>query len=345
MAKHNKLLLVGGTNGSVHVQNYYNLIEDQWNDILIITDRSIDFCPCVVVDFSLKNPLKVLQSIARIKKEIQSFNPDVIHVHQANSFAFMTARANTFNIPMILTTWGSDVLVMPKRGPLFKYIVKYALKKADVITADAKFMIEAINDLGIDKEVVLANFGIEYDDIHIPEKEKIIYSNRLHGSLYNIDKIILAFTYFFKDHTDWKLVIGAHGPLTDSLKNLAKQHLPDHAYEFIGFVDKDENKRQYLRAKIWASIPSSDGTAISLLEAMGYGCIPVVSDLPANHEWVADGENGVIVKGSLEEAFQRALTLDTAALIANNVQIIQKNATKKLSKKIFTNIYKSLEKL
>jgi glycosyltransferase involved in cell wall biosynthesis len=43
------------------------------------------------------------------------------------------------------------------------------------------------------------------------------------------------------------------------------------------------------------SLPESDSVAVSVLEAMGHGCIPILSDLPANHELVEDGENGLIL--------------------------------------------------
>jgi len=33
---------------------------------------------------------------------------------------------------------------------------------------------------------------------------------------------------------------------------------------------------------------------VSLLEAMAAGCLPVVSDIPGNREWVQDGENGLL---------------------------------------------------
>jgi len=47
---------------------------------------------------------------------------------------------------------------------------------------------------------------------------------------------------------------------------------------------------------VFVSVPRSDATSISLLEAMGHGCLPVLSNLPANGEWVIDGLNGRIVE-------------------------------------------------
>lgn len=344
MEKYKKLLLVGSTEGSVHVKNYFELIKDYFDEILIVSGNEIDYCNHITVDFSLKTPIKIIKSINQLKKIIADFSPTLIHAHQANSYAYLVARANHKDIPFVVTTWGSDVLILPKKGGLYKHIVKYSLSNANYITADAKFMIKAIERLGIAKEVILANFGIDYEDIVIPEKENIIYSNRLHNDLYNIDKIISAFSIFVKDNPSWKLVIGANGSNTEKLKEQAKNKLPENSYEFIGFVDKEENKRQYLRAKIWVSVPSSDGTAISLLEAMGYGCIPVVSNLPANKEWITDKKNGIVAGFNLEDDLDKALNLKLKDLQDLNKNIIINKATKKANKAIFEGIYDQIIK-
>lgn len=337
--KNKKLLLIGSTKGSVHVKNYYNLIKDYFDEILVVSNYPVDFCASETINFSIINPFKTLKSIKGLRKIMQDFNPSVVHVHQANSFGYITAKANKNKFPLVLTTWGSDVLLLPKQGFLYKHIVQKALKGANYITADASFMIEAIKKMGVKTEVLLVNFGIEYDNIEIPQKENIIYSNRLHNDLYNIDKIIEAFSEFVKDNPTWKLVVGANGNNTEKLKQLASNILPPNSYKFIGFVDKEENQKQYLKSKIWVSIPSSDGTAISLLEAMGYGCIPVLSDLPANNEWVKNNENGIIVKESLSKSLTQALSLSLEEVQQKNIELVLSKATKKSNKHKFESLY------
>lgn len=337
--KNKKLLLIGSTDGSVHIKNYYNLIKDYFDEILIVTEKEIDFASYKVLNFSLRNIKNIIKTIKELRLIIQEFNPSVIHVHQANTYGYITAKANENKFPLVLTTWGSDVLLLPKQGFLYKRIVKKALKGANYITADASFMIEAIKNMGVKTEVLLANFGIDYDNIEIPQKENIIYSNRLHNDLYNIDKIIEAFSEFVQDNPTWKIVVGANGNNTEKLKQLASNILPPNSYEFIGFVDKEENQKQYLKAKIWVSIPSSDGTAISLLEAMGYGCIPVLSDLPANNEWVKNKENGIIVKESLSKSLTQALSLSLEEVQQKNIELVLNKATKKSNKHKFESLY------
>ena len=48
-------------------------------------------------------------------------------------------------------------------------------------------------------------------------------------------------------------------------------------------------------ADIYVSTSLHDGTSVSLLEAMAAGVFPIVTDIPANREWITDGENGFLI--------------------------------------------------
>ena len=50
-----------------------------------------------------------------------------------------------------------------------------------------------------------------------------------------------------------------------------------------------------IRDSWYISLPRSDSVSVSVLEAMAHGCVPILSDLPANRELVQHGRNGVIL--------------------------------------------------
>ena len=58
---------------------------------------------------------------------------------------------------------------------------------------------------------------------------------------------------------------------------------------------------------LYISAASSDGTSISLLEAMYFKSIPILIDLPANREWIQNNENGFIVQDIESDFFNRVL--------------------------------------
>lgn len=341
--KSRRLLLIGSTQSDVHLRNYYGLIKGTFDEVLLVSGTKVDFCECKQLHFGLKNPIALRKTVRSLRSIIDDFSPSVIHVHQANVYGYVTALANKRKIPQILTIWGSDVLLLPNKNFVFKHIVKKALRGAHSITADAAFIGKKVTSLIGEHNFTVANFGIDLPNItlDISKKEKIVYSNRLHAPLYNIDAIIRGFIKFREQHPDWKLIIGGSGPLTEELKSIAAQ-LPDEAYSFIGFVDYETNMEYYQRASIFISIPSSDGTSISLLEAMACGTIPVLSNLPANKEWVDSGKNGIIVEKDLFSSLEAALKLNAESVAKENQLIIDQKATKNSNRAVFIDLYKQL---
>lgn len=343
-----KLLLIGSN--CVHTYNYFHLVKSYFDQVIMITDYEHDLLDAKIlhsyyVDSSLKKLTNYFKAIKAYQEIIETELPDVIHIQQISSYSYLLLRAlkkSKMSIPVVLTTWGSDVLILPNNGFIFKKMVQYVLKHADRYTTDAQFVADKMQAL-VRKPLhtVVANFGINVVDVEI-EKENIIYSNRLHKPLYRIDKIIRTFHQFVQLHPDWKLVIGATGTETDVLKQLVKDlDLEDQA-TFIGWVDASVNTKMYAKSRLWVSIPESDATSISLLEAMSLGSIPVVVDLPANREWIQDGVNGIIVKDLNSNFFEEALSINFEKAAALNTEIINQKGTKEVNRKLYFQIYDQL---
>ncbi|MBQ4433920.1 MAG: glycosyltransferase family 4 protein [Bacteroidales bacterium] len=334
-----KLLLLG--NNSIHTYNFYQLIRDYFDEILVLTDKKEGACeglPIQVIDYAA-TPLKMFKAYRQTRRIIHEFQPDIIHGQQVNKALWFAVKAKG-RIPVVSTAWGSDILVMPRKNILYKKVVQYVLSNSDYLTSDSAYMAEEMQRLARCKhDIVIANFGIEP---HKPTADKadIIYSNRLHEKLYRIEAVIRAFAPFNSKHKNWRLVIGATGSETDHLKSLAKELGIEKQVDFVGWLDEPTNFLYYSQAKIWVSIPESDATSISLLEAMSMGCVPVVSDLPANREWISDGYNGLIVKDVDTNFFSEAIQKINAAEAAeHNRKIVAENATKEANRKKFIAIY------
>ncbi|QEL57624.1 glycosyltransferase family 4 protein [Chromobacterium paludis] len=248
------------------------------------------------VDFSLK----ALSSAGKLKSWIAEVKPDVVHVHQANSVAWHARRALAgSNLPMLLTAWGSDVLLLPDQNPVMRAMVRGNLQAAAAITSDSLYMAAKIRELAGDCRIALLNYGIDAlpPQPVIAAKKKQVLSCRLHKPLYRIDAILKGWAEVESSgqFDGWNLVVAASGGETDNLKRLAAS-LGLKRVEFAGFVDSAALGKLYSDSRVFVSVPRSDATSISLLEAMGHGCLPLLSNLPANGEWVIDGLNGMIAE-------------------------------------------------
>ncbi len=348
----NKQIVILVGSNSVHTLRYLIGISNFVNNIVFITNNTngLELPSNVVVhvvNFSLYN----ISARFQIAKIITNYEGSVIHIQQANSYAYHTLKAiKGKNFKTILTAWGSDILLLPKQSYIFANMIKFNLANSDIITSDSLYMSFKIKELYPKiKELHTINFGIQNIPANITDlsvKENIIISNRLHKKLYNIDKIISAFAKIVTKYPEYKLVIVANGTETMTLKSLGRSlGLKDNQIIFTGMLSYSELINWYQRAKYFISIPTSDSTSSSLLEALAYGCYPILSNLPANIEWVMDEINGIINQNpdNLDIDMIRAINLGNNILteaIKFNYNLIKRKAVFTSNIQKFISLYK-----
>ena len=130
--------------------------------------------------------------------------------------------------------------------------------------------------------------------------KKVIVSYRGWGDRYNILTLLDAYAELIKTRDDVILVI----------KNTAIVYDQDYKVRVEERLNKDDlkdkliilpNRLSYEKlidllhvSDIYVSIPDHDGTAMSLLESIACGAIPLLSDIKSSKEWVKHGENGFL---------------------------------------------------
>ena len=244
---------------------------------------------------------KLLFKYFELKKIVDDISPKYINAHYLSSYGFLAALLKRSNkkIKLIQSTWGSDVLVTPFENALKRKIAHFSLSLADLITSDSFFMSDKIDEIYHNKVTMTFPFGLEPFEIQkeIVKDEFLIFSNRALKKNSNIDKVIEWFAKLENAH--YRLIIANQGEMQPYLNALVKEHNLEKSVKFVGFLTEEEQNSFYKKAKYYISIPSSDSTSVSLLEAMKYGCYPIVSNLAANREWVLDGVNGNYMDTSL----------------------------------------------
>jgi len=74
-----------------------------------------------------------------------------------------------------------------------------------------------------------------------------------------------------------------------------------------GWLGREDLPGAYSAADLFVSPSHSDGSSISLLEALACGCPVLVSDIPGNREWVTTGEVGVLFSDGDVESLKNQL--------------------------------------
>jgi glycosyltransferase involved in cell wall biosynthesis len=345
------LMLVGSN--SCHLWRFCRMVKNQFDYVVVVTNGPLgegESCAAeiVTVDFSIRNIFSFFRAVGTIRKVYKKYRPDIVHILQANTTATATILGVwPHRVPKVLTALGSDILTTPGKGLFYKAMVRFNIRRADICTSDSLYMAKAMEALAGNKriKIVIANLGIGIDPNRDIPKENIIYSNRMHGKLYRIDKIIEHFHEFMSTaKEDWRLVIAGQGTETGQLKQQVQDLGLRDRVDFVGLLGSRENGAYYNRARIFMSLPRSDATSVSLLEAMACGCLPVVSDLPANREWISDGVNGKVVNEGENGVIDKALAIDPAAAANINREIIGRKATVAVNREIFAGIYAELLK-
>lgn len=263
---------------------------------------------------------KLLMKYFDLLKVVKEINPKYFNAHYLSSYGFLGAliKRELPDIKLIVSTWGTDILLTPFENRVKLLVARYTLKVANLITSDSYFMSDKISDIYKNDKTITFPFGLrDFEVENIVKDEHLIFSNRALSANYNIDKVI---EWFATTDNNYKLVIANSGELLSTLKKQVASLQIEKRVEFVGFLTQREQTNYYKNAKYYISIPSSDSTSVSLLEAMRYGCYPIISNLPANREWIINGFNGKFFTSHLN------LPLGDEHSGVINQQIIKNNA-------------------
>ncbi|MCX7862584.1 MAG: glycosyltransferase [Bacteroidales bacterium] len=273
------------------------------------------------------NNIRLIFQIIKLKKIFNSINADIIHAHYITSYGFLSAWCKTSHSKLILSAWGTDILKTPDESFVKRKITLFALKRAHLLTSDSIFMTKKILDLYSNASVLTFPFGLKcLPDADLKDKNpNLFFSNRALTENYRIDKVLKLFAEIKKYNRDAMLVIANKGNKEQELKELMNQLNISDSVSFVGYLNEDEQQKYYLMAQYYFSMPESDATSVSLLEAMAYGCVPIVSDIPANREWIVSSENGIIVTDEMN-LIGELKTIDILKAFNTNRAIIKEKA-------------------
>ena len=246
-------------------------------------------------------------NLLKVKKIIQEIKPDIIHAHYVTSYGTLASLLKFH--PLVITAWGSDILITPKEFSPSKLGIKYALSRADLITCDAEHMKEAMMKFAINpNKIKIINFGIDTKifnrggkDEKLKEKlgalkYKIVISLRSLGPLSDIETLIKSAPIVLKEIPETKFIIIGRGFQKKELKKLSEDLGIKDNIEFLSWVPNNELP-EYLRiADVYVSTSLSDGgIAASTAEAMACELPVVITDVADNKRWVRNGENGFLI--------------------------------------------------
>jgi len=289
-----------------HVQPYIDFFKSNGHEIYFVAlspspDRGVKIIRAYIGSEKNYNidtqKWKYIFSAFKARAAIRKTKPDIVHAHYATSGG---VAALFINHPhTILTVHGSDVNEAMK-SLYWKMVLKFIFRRCKFITVVSQELEEKVLSLNIDKaKVKNINIGIDFRKFYFkrtneeyPAKLKII-CNRSFKPVY--DHItLLKGLLLLKNKVDYHLTLLGDGPLRKTLMQFVSGNGLEKKVSFCGRIPNSEQIDIFKKHNIYISSSKSDGTSLSLLEAMASGLFPIVTDISGNKMWVSSNINGLL---------------------------------------------------
>ena len=264
--------------------------------------------------------------IAGLRRVIRSFKPDLIQSGPLQRSAFLVALTGFH--PLVSMSWGYDLLVDVNRNRWWEWATRYTLKRSDALVGDCDTIRNLAIHYGMASErIVTFPWGANIDkyspgDDHglrarlgWDDDAFVLLSTRGWEPIYGVDNLAHAFVRAAHQRPELRLLMLGNGPLAPKIRQIFMQADVLDRVHFPGQVKQKDLPNYYRAADLYISTSHSDGTSISLLEALASGKPVLLSDIPGNQEWVTtpggvgwlfrDGDVGSLAEGILWVVDQR----------------------------------------
>lgn len=274
-------------------------------------------------------PLAVWQ----FKKILKTAEPNLLHVQSAGTYGLIGALSGFH--PLILTPWGSDILLA---SPFKKPLTRFVVRSADAYTCDGENTKARLIELGAESSKInFIRFGTDvekfrpasYKEVEPPQggsTSKIlkIISLRSLEPIYDIETLIRAAAVVVKDFPDAQFMIAGDGGQREYLEQMANGEglIANGTIRFVGKINNDLLPGYLQSADVYVSTALSDsGLSASTAEAMATGLPVIVTDSGDNKQWVEDGSAGLPQAGGF------VFPVKNPKILAEKILFLLKNKT------------------
>lgn len=310
-----KILILAGAN-SIHTVRWANGLKEAGLEVYLISQHPLmhplnegihyyEFVNRGILGYFLIAP--------KVKKILLEIKPDIINAHYASGYG-TTARLVNYH-PYVLSVWGSDIYLFPKKSFIHKWLIKKNLLAADIVASTSICMAEETYKLAKLKEkIAITPFGVDekvfsnqrsYSSSGFLNKDRIILGTvKSLKSVYGIDLLIKSFAVLYDKlkHSypqlaeNLSLRIVGGGEELQKLKDLSLGLNISKKVEFVGQVSHEQVPNELAKLDIYVALSRSESFGVAVLEAGLNQCPVVVSNVGGLPELVINNVTGIIVE-------------------------------------------------
>jgi L-malate glycosyltransferase len=250
--------------------------------------------------FHFKRFWLTLSELMSLRHRLRREQIDILHCHFLSSNAWYAALSGFH--PLVITVMGGGDVCGPgwqPDGARARILTPFALRRADLITSWSRVMAEAVRPYcRKETPIEVIHGGVDLTRFHagpppaslrdrlgLPPDAKVVFSPRLMRPLSNITQIAAAAGLVIKQLPEAYFVFVAPAEQRDEnyeaeVRRILRENGGDENARFVGAISHDEMADYHRLADVTISIPSTDGTPMTVLESMACGTPVVVSDIP-----------------------------------------------------------------
>lgn len=123
---------------------------------------------------------------------------------------------------------------------------------------------------------------------------RIGYAGRLVKQQKRTDLLPKLILQLEKRKIEYLLQIAGDGDCFPMLEEFIHENGLEKKVQLLGRIPKSKMDKFWKRQDIFINISEYEGTSLSMLEAMSYNCVPVVTEVSGAREFIVPGQNGYI---------------------------------------------------
>lgn len=259
--------------------------------------------------------------VLSLKEVLVDIRPDLIHAGPIQSVG-LVAVLSGFH-PLISMSWGFDLMMHADKNIFSRWITRNVLSRTDWLFGDCQAVLNKALEYGYDLNrssffpwgVDLAKFspsdGSQIRDQLGWQDKTILLCNRSWEVQYGVDNVARAFVKASARNQQLRLLLPGSGSQRGKIEKVLADGGALDKVHFAGQVLNTDLPDYYRVADLYISASHTDGSSVSLMEALACGVPSVVSDIPANLEWITPGEEGWLFRdGSDDELAALMLKAD-----------------------------------
>jgi L-malate glycosyltransferase len=248
------------------------------------------------------------------KRLLRDLKPDLVHAGPIQTCAFIAVLAGAR--PLLTMSWGFDLMDDVHKGWMWEFATKYTLKRSTFFTSDANVTRDKAVAYGMNPEkTIVFPWGVDLDHFS-PEPDKgalntehfTLFCNRSWETRYGVDVLARAFVKVAQQKDNVDLILLGGGSQGPKLRQIFQSGGVLERVTFGGQISQTDLPHWYHMADLYISPSHVDGSSVSLMEALACGLPCLVSDIPANKEWVFGNQNGWLFRdGDAEHLAEKIL--------------------------------------